>query len=237
MATKANDCGFHERAKEAIITLNKVDAFKIAEQASSEMSASDLVALIEEGYRAGMVVVGDKFGRGEMFLPELVAAAEAMKSSLEIMQPKLREGKITQEPVGRIVLATVKSDLHDIGKTMVASLLTARGFEVIDLGVDVDPLDIIDTAEKSEADIIGLSALLTTTIEGQKDVIESLKEKGRREKFKIMIGGAASSRLWAEEIGADAYGADAQEAVSIAEDLVNLTRTGRNQTESHSPIS
>ena len=224
MATKANVCGLQERAKEAIITLNKAEAFKIAEQASSEMSASDLVALIEKGYRAGMVVVGDKFGTGEMFLPELVAAAEAMKSSLEIMQPKLREGKIAQEPVGRIVLATVKSDLHDIGKTMVASLLTARGFEVIDLGVDVDPLDIIDTAEESEAHIIGLSALLTTTIEGQKDVIESLKEKGRRENFKIMIGGAASSRLWAEEIGADAYGADAQEAVSIAEDLLNLTQ-------------
>ena len=220
MVTEDNERGLQEKAKAAIITLNKAEALKIAEQASSEMSASDLVTLIEEGYRAGMVVVGDKFGRGEMFLPELVAAAEAVKSSLEIMQPKIREGKITQEPVGRIVLATVKNDLHDIGKTMVASLLTARGFEVIDLGVDVDASDIIDTAEKSGADIIGLSALLTTTIEGQKDVIESLKEKGRREEFKIMIGGAASSRLWAEEIGADAYGADAQEAVGIAESLL-----------------
>jgi corrinoid protein of di/trimethylamine methyltransferase len=237
MATEAKVYELREKAKEAILTINKAEAFRIAEQASSELSASDLVDLIEKGFRAGIVVVGDKFGRGDMFLPELVAAAEAMKGSLEIMESKLRESKIARQPVGRIVLATVKSDLHDIGKTMVASLLTARGFEVIDLGVDVDPLDIIDTAEKSEADIIGLSALLTTTIEGQKDVIESLKEKGRREKFKIMIGGAASSRLWAEEIGADAYGADAQEAVSIAEDLVNLTRTGRNQTESHSPIS
>ena len=120
------------KAKEAIITINKAEAFRIAEQASSELSGSDLVDLIEEGFRAGIVVVGDKFGRGDMFLPELVASAEAMKGAIEIMEPKLRESKIARQPAGRIVLATVKSDLHDIGKTMVASLLTASGFEVID---------------------------------------------------------------------------------------------------------
>jgi methylmalonyl-CoA mutase cobalamin-binding domain/chain len=189
MAAEAKVKKLREKAKEAIITINKAEAFRIAEQASSELSASDLVDLIEEGFRAGIVVVGDKFGRGDLFLPELVAAAEAMKGSLEIMESKLRESKIVRQPVGRIVLATVKSDLHDIGKTMVASLLTASGFEVIDLGVDVDTSDIIDAAENREADIIGLSALLTTTIEGQKEVIKSLQEKGSRKRFKIIIVG------------------------------------------------
>jgi methanogenic corrinoid protein MtbC1 len=183
MATEVKVNELRQKAKEAIIAINKAEAFRIAEQASSELSASDLVDLIEEGFRAGIVVVGDKFGRGDLFLPELVAAAEAMKGSLEIMESKLRESKIAHQPVGRIVLATVKSDLHDIGKTMVASLLTASGFEVIDLGVDADTSDIIDAAENREADIIGLSALLTTTIEGQKEVIESLQEKGRRKRF------------------------------------------------------
>jgi corrinoid protein of di/trimethylamine methyltransferase len=222
MATEVKVNELRQEAKEAIIAINKAEAFRIAEQASSELSAFDLVGLIEEGFRAGIIVVGDKFGKGDMFLPELVAAAEAMKGSLEIMESKLRESKIVRQPVGRIVLATVKSDLHDIGKTMVASLLTASGFEVIDLGVDVDTADIIDAAENREADIIGLSALLTTTIEGQKEVIESLQEKGRRKRFKIIIGGAASSRSWAEEIGADAYGADAQEAVGIAKELLRV---------------
>ncbi len=216
MAAKTQAQGLQEKAREAIVTLNKAAAIQIAEQASSEMSASELVDLIEDGFKAGIMVVGDRFGRGDMFLPELVAAAEAMKSSLAILEPKLRQSQIAQKPLGKIVIATVKGDLHDIGKTMVSSLLMANGFEVIDLGIDVATPNIINAAKENTVDMICLSALLTTTIIAQKEVIDALKEMGHREDFKVMIGGAASSKNWAEEIGADAYGADAQEAVEIA---------------------
>ena len=220
MVFEAQEQGLQEKAKEAIITLNKAAAIQIAEQAASELSASELVDLIEGGFKAGIMVVGDRFGKGDMFLPELVAAAETMKSSLAILEPKLRENQVTQEPLGKIVIATVKGDLHDIGKTMVSSLLIANGFEVIDLGIDVSTLNIIEAARKNEADMICLSALLTTTIGAQKEVIDALQEMGHKEDFKVMIGGAASSKNWAEGIGADAYGADAQEAVEIAIDLL-----------------
>ena len=209
-----------QKAMEAIVSLNRAAAIQIAEQAASEMDASELVDLIENGYKAGIMVVGDRFGRGDMFLPELVAAAETMKSSLAILEPKLRENNVTQEPRGKIIIATVKGDLHDIGKTMVSSLLMANGFEVIDLGIDVATPDIIAAARQNQADMICLSALLTTTILAQKEVIDALQEMGSRDDFKVMIGGAASSKNWAQEIGADAYGADAQEATEIAIDLL-----------------
>jgi trimethylamine corrinoid protein len=220
MVTDAQELDLQQKAKEAIVTLNKAAAIQIAEQASSEMDAAELLDLIEGGYKAGIMVVGDRFGKGDMFLPELVAAAEIMKSSLAILEPKLRENEISQEPAGKIVIATVKGDLHDIGKTMVSSLLMANGFEVIDLGIDVAALNIIEAAREHQADMICLSALLTTTILAQKEVVDALKEMGHREDFKVMIGGAASSKKWAEEIGADAYGADAQEATEIALDLL-----------------
>jgi trimethylamine corrinoid protein len=220
MATKKQENNLQVKAKEAIITLNKAAAIRIAEQAAAEMDASELIDLIEGGFKAGIMFVGERFGKGDMFLPELIAAAETMKSSLAILEPKLRENQVVQEPLGKIIIATVKGDLHDIGKTMVSSLLMANGFEVIDLGIDVATQNIIDAAKKHKADMICLSALLTTTIFAQKEVIDALSEMGYREDFKVMIGGAASSKNWAEEIGADAYGADAQEAVEIAVDLL-----------------
>ena len=207
MVADAQRQGLQQKAKEAIITLNRGAAIQIAEQTSSELSAAELLDLIEGGYKAGIMVVGNRFGKGDMFLPELVAAAEIMKSSLAILEPKLRENQISQEPAGKIVIATVKGDLHDIGKTMVSSLLMANGFEVIDLGIDVATLNIIEAAREHQADMICLSALLTTTILAQKEVVDALKEMGHREDFKVMIGGAASSKKWAEEIGADRAGA------------------------------
>ncbi len=220
MSAAVQDQSLQEKAKEAIITLNKAAAIQIAEQAASEMSAAELLDLIEGGFKAGIMVVGDRFGKGDMFLPELVAAAETMKHALAILEPKLRENQVTQELMGKIVIATVKGDLHDIGKTMVSSLLMANGFEVIDLGIDVATPVIIEAARENAADMICLSALLTTTILAQKEVIDALQEMGYRDDFKVMIGGAASSESWAREIGADAYGADAQEATEIAIDLL-----------------
>ncbi len=220
MSIAAQGQSLQKKAKEAIITLNKAAAIQIAEQAAAEISAAELLDLIEGGFKAGIMVVGDRFGKGDMFLPELVAAAETMKRALAILEPKLRESQVTQELMGKIVIATVKGDLHDIGKTMVSSLLMANGFEVIDLGIDVATPVIIEAARDNAADMICLSALLTTTILAQKEVIDALEEMGYRDDFKVMIGGAASSESWAQEIGADAYGADAQEATEIAISLL-----------------
>ena len=229
MSTAAEGQSLQEKAKEAIITLNKAAAIQIAEQAASEMDAAELIDLIEGGFKAGIMVVGDRFGKGDMFLPELVAAAETMKRALAILEPKLRENQVAQKPLGKIVIATVKGDLHDIGKTMVSSLLMANGFEVIDLGIDVATPVIIEAARENTADMICLSALLTTTIMAQKEVIDALQEMGYRDDFKVMIGGAASSKSWAQEIGADAYGADAQEATEIAIDLLSESRMKINE--------
>ncbi len=229
MATDTQVQGLQQKAKEAIISLNRATAIQIAEQAASEMSAAELLDLIEGGFKAGIMVVGDRFGKGDMFLPELVAAAETMKLALAIIEPKLRESQVTQEPFGKVVIATVKGDLHDIGKTMVSSLLMANGFEVIDLGIDVATPIIIEAARENAADMICLSALLTTTILAQKEVIDALQEMGYRDAFKVMIGGAASSKSWAQEIGADAYGADAQEATEIAIDLISESRMKINE--------
>jgi len=209
-----------KKAREVILALDKEETCRLAEGAVSQLSGSDLVELIEKGFSAGLSILGDKFGKGEIFLPELVAAAEAMKEGLKIIEPKLRDSKVNRESLGKIVLASVEGDLHDIGKSIVGSLLTARGFEVIDLGVDVPTAEIVGSAREVGANIIGLSALLTTTLIAQKNLIDLLKEKGLRKKHKVMIGGAAASRDWAKTIGADAFGADANEAVRLAMEFV-----------------
>lgn len=156
MATQSNQQEFKEKAKEAILALDKVEVVRLAERAVSELNVSDLIGLIEEGFNTGLSIIGDRFGRREMFLPELIAAAEAMKEALKIIELKLRESKVNRGSLGKIVLATVKGDIHDIGKTIVGSMLTARGFDVIDLGTDVPADEIISSAEGEGAHIIGV---------------------------------------------------------------------------------
>jgi len=220
MAMQEGTLELIEKARSAIIALNKREVITLAEKAAATLTGTDLLNVIEEGFTAGIKVVGDRFGSGEMFLPELVAAAESMRKALEIIEPKLRESKVSRKSAGKVVLATVKGDLHDIGKSMVKSLLTANGFEVTDLGTDVPAEIIIQSAEEVGADIIGVSALLTTTIIEQKNLIGMLDDKGFRGDFKVMVGGAAASRGWAKEIGADGFGADASDAVKLALELL-----------------
>ncbi|SMB99338.1 5-methyltetrahydrofolate--homocysteine methyltransferase [Thermanaeromonas toyohensis ToBE] len=174
--------------------------------------------VINQGLIAGMSEVGAKFKAGEMFVPEVLMSARAMNTGLSLVKPLIVEGEL--KPAGTVVLGTVKGDLHDIGKNLVGMMLEGAGFKVIDLGIDVEPSKFVTTALENKADIIGMSALLTTTMLVMKDVIELLKREGVREKFKVMVGGAPVTQDFADEIGADGYAPDAASATDLAKRLV-----------------
>lgn len=170
--------------------------------------------ILTEGLIAGMDVVGEKFKNGDMFIPEVLIAAKAMQAGMDILKPKLVETGI--KPIGRVALGTVKGDLHDIGKNMVGMMLQGAGFEVIDLGVDCTTEKFVAAASEGEIQLIGMSALLTTTMQNMKDTIQALDSAGLTGKVKTMIGGAVVSEKYASEIGADAYAPDASAAVDKA---------------------
>ncbi len=174
--------------------------------------------ILNDGLLAGMGVIGGKFKRNEVFVPEVLVAARALNAGLTILEPKLIE--VGNEPVGRVVIGTVKGDLHDIGKNLTAMMLKGAGFEIYDMGVDVDASAFIAKAEEVGADIIGMSALLTTTMPNMKELVDLLKEKNLREKYVVMIGGAPVTEQFAEEIGADYYTPDAASAAEVAKNAV-----------------
>lgn len=178
------------------------------------------MAIIREGLMPGMNVVGDKFASGEYFLPDLIIAADGMQKAMELLEPELLARNQTIESAGTVVLGTVKGDIHEIGKSLVGTMLSANGFKVHDLGVDVPTETFIDKMQENRADIIGLSALLTTTMTMQKEVIQALTEAGIRDQVKVMVGGAPVTRSWADEIGADGYAEDAMGAVQVARQLM-----------------
>jgi len=170
---------------------------------------------IENGLSKGMKVIGEKFNKFEIFLPELMMAAEVFDSAMTILKPHISaDSKITQK--GTVIIGTVRGDIHKIGKDIVAMLLETEGFDVHNIGEDVSTSTFIEEAGKVDADIIALSSLLTTSMVAQKDLIDILKEIGQREKYLVMIGGAPTSQKWADDIGADIYGENAERAVSLA---------------------
>jgi len=175
--------------------------------------------ILIESLSSGMDKVGEKYQRGEYFLPDMLTAAEAVGAAMEILEPVLLQEGV--KPKGKTVLATVKGDLHDIGKNIVGLMLKGAGYEVIDLGADVETGEIIKAVKDYDPDILGLSALLTTTMEEMGKTIEQLQAEGCRDGLKIMVGGAPLSAEFAEKIGADAYGKDAISAVQIAEDFLS----------------
>jgi len=211
---------FLEMVKKAIVTGNKEEAEQLAQQAISEKM--DLNEVIEQGYILGIQEVGRLWEEGEYFLPELITSAECMKAAMEIMKPELEKAHITTRSAGKIVIGTVEGDIHDIGKNLVASILSANGFDVIDLGADVKLDQFIEKADEVNADLICLSALLTTTMTGQKKLIERLKEKGLYGRFKVMVGGAPVTRKYADRIGADGYGENASASVDLARSLAEF---------------
>lgn len=167
-----------------------------------------------------MKEVGQKFEEGEFFLPEMIRAADAWKKAVAILEPKIAPGEIERRKVGRMVIGTVQSDIHDLGKNIVVAFLKTIGFEVMDLGVDVSPSKFISAAEEFQADIIGISSLLTTSMPYQKSVVDHLESRKLRNKYKVIIGGGPVNQAWADEIGADGYARDAAEASRISLGMV-----------------
>jgi len=181
-------------------------------------SGADLNRLINDALISAMDIVGKKFADGDIYVPEMLVSATTMKRGLDIIKPLLRSAEV--ENRGTILMGTVKGDLHDIGKNLVTMMLEGAGFRIIDLGVNVEIENLIDVLKKEKADILGLSALLTTTMPEMKKVIETLKAEGLRDQVKVIVGGAPIDQGFADKIGADGYGADAAEAVQLARRLV-----------------
>ena len=174
--------------------------------------------ILNEGLLSGMMIIGAKFKNNEVFVPEVLVAARAMNAGLSVLEPKLVE--VGNEPVGKAVIGTVQGDLHDIGKNLVVMMLKGAGFEIYDLGVDVQPSVFIDKAEEVGADVICMTALLTTTMPKMQDCIDQLNEKGLRSKYIVMIGGAPVNDSFAQQIGADYYTPDAATAAEVAKQAV-----------------
>lgn len=206
--------------KQSIIDLDGSKAVNLAKEVVEK--GIDPVKAIESGYAQGLSIVGDRFEVGELFLPELMAAAKAMEDVLRILEPEIEKKKKTKKTLGRVVIGTVEGDIHEIGKNIVAAMFFANGFEVFDLGKDVPAGSFIGKAQEVGADIIACSALLSTTMAMQVRVIEKLTSQGIRNRVKIMVGGAPVTEDWAKSIGADGYAENAVKAVSIAKNLLNI---------------
>jgi len=205
-----------QEIRQAVIEGQAKTVVPKVEQALKEGTAADKI--LQDGLIDAMREVGRLFEEGEFFVPEMLIAARAMKEGLAILKPRLLEAKV--EPIGRVVLGTVKGDLHDIGKNLVGMMLEGAGFEVIDLGTDVAPDQFVEAVKDKRPQIIGLSALLTTTMPSMKTTIQALESANARGQVKVMIGGAPVTQKYADEIGADAYAADASSATARARALL-----------------
>jgi len=204
---------------DAVISYDVDAAVNLAEEALR--AGVDPVDAIQEGLAKGVRIVGDRFATGEAFLTELMIAAEAMKQAMAVLEPAIpKRAKAAKRALGKILIGTIEGDIHDIGKSIVSTMLTVAGFEVVDLGVDVSVKKFIEKAKEVQPNMIGMSALMTTTMIKMKDVIKTLDADGLRKKVKVIVGGAPTSKEWAEEIGADGHGGDAMEAVEVAKSLI-----------------
>ena len=175
-------------------------------------------AILHEGLIAGMNVVGDKFKKNEFYIPEVLIAARAMKAGMTLIRPRLVEEKV--EPAGIVAIGTVKGDLHDIGKNLVAMMLEGAGFQIVDLGIDVPPEKFLESVRESGVQIVCMSALLTTTMPSMKTTVDALKEAGVTDKVRTLIGGAPVTEAYAQQIGADGYAPDAASAADRAKELI-----------------
>ncbi len=208
---------FYKKISDAIINLNEDKALELANKAITDKL--DILEVVENGFGAGIRHLGELWDSGEFYLPELMYGAKIIEQSIDILLPHLQEGQ-QRTILGKVAIATIENDIHSIGKTIVGTMLSASGFEVYDLGADVSAEKIVENAIEKDVDIIGVSALLTTTMIGQKKVIEILKEKGKRDQFKVILGGAPVTEKWTQDCGADGYAANAVEAVKLVKRLL-----------------
>ena len=207
-----------ENLKSAVV---EGDGDKAKASAEEALAANiDPLEAVEMGLSQGMEVVGERFECGDAYLPELMMAGDAFRSAMEILDPEIKRQKKEVVSLGTVLMTTVKGDLHSIGKNILATVLEANGFHVVNLGVDKGALEIIQEAEKANADAIGLSALMATTMPAQREIIEALVELNLRDKYRVVVGGGPVTQEWADEIGADGYGKDAVEAVSLLTKLL-----------------
>jgi corrinoid protein of di/trimethylamine methyltransferase len=203
--------------RDAIIDLDADKATEVAQKGIA--SGLDPVEMINQGIRAALELMGERFSAGNIFLPELMLAAQAADGAVGILEPELLRRGGQRAQLGKVLLATVEGDIHDIGKNIVALVMKSAGFEVFDIGTDKKNREILQAAKKYEVDVIGLSALLTTTIPRMKEFIELLQESGLRDRFKVIVGGAPVTKEFADMIGADGYGADAPRASEVTRRL------------------
>ena len=210
----------YKQMAQSVIDGESEDAERLAQEGlDAGLPAGDI---LDKGFVKGIEEVGDLFGKGEFFLPELVQGAEAMKAAVAVLQPALDASKTGRQTLGVAVAGTVAGDIHEIGKTIVCSMLSAAGFTVTDVGCDVPVETFVEKVKELHPDLLLLSALLTTTMPNQQKTIEALKAAGLREGVKVMIGGAPTTRAWADEIGADGYAEDAIEAVATAKQVLGV---------------
>ena len=208
-----------DNLKKAMIALDQEDV--VSHIAKGLAAGVDPLEIIEKGLLPGLNTIGERFENEEVYLPELMKSAQVFQGAMELLQPKIQELGATSKKRGTIVIGTVKGDMHHIGKNILKLLMETSGFEVHDLGVDVNPFAFIVKAKEVNADIIALSALLTTTLVGQKDVLEALFGQGTRDNYKVMVGGGAVTQNYADEIGADGYAESAYGAVELARSFVS----------------
>jgi corrinoid protein of di/trimethylamine methyltransferase len=208
-----------QKMAQSIIDGDSEVATKLAKQAVGQ--GIDPLEAISQGFVIGVNTVGDAFAKGDAFLPELVMAGEAMKAAVAVLEPELARLGTERKMLGNVVLCTVEGDIHEIGKTLVGTMLSSAGFKVYDLGVDVPVMKVVEKAREVNADIIAMSALLTTTMVHQKDVIEALADLGIRSKVKVMVGGAPVTKEWVKQISADGYSEDAIGAIKVAKQLLS----------------
>ncbi len=200
------------KAKDAITDFDEELAAEVAEEALA--AGVDPVEIIEKGFTAGMMEVGEQFEQGTLFLPHVLAAAEAMNAGIEVMKPEMEKRKSQTKNLGTVVIGTIEGDIHSIGKDIVASMLNIAGFNVVDLGRDVPIGTFIEKVKELKPQIVASSALMTTTMVNQIQIEEQLKEAGVRDQVKTMVGGAPCTQDWADQIGADIYGESATDAVN-----------------------
>jgi 5-methyltetrahydrofolate--homocysteine methyltransferase len=208
----------YSKLRDAIIGLDDQGSKDVVRQGIE--AGENPLDLINHGIRFALDVLGERFSAGDLFLPELVLAAKAADAAVEILEPELLKQGTSENILGKVLIATVKDDIHDIGKNIVALLMKAAGFDVVDIGVNRSAEEILSAARDHEVDVIGLSALLTTTIPQMQVFIELLQESGLRDKFKVIVGGAPVTEDFAAQIGADGYGADATRAVEVIKKII-----------------